>query len=509
MNNADLIVKNRILEKQIELLQKRDEAHEKYALELTTKIDVLQNQYDNLVKLIYGYKSERFVPSANPDQISIFSQEHEERKEVEVQSIEIDKHERRKSKPHPGRTGIPDHLPVEEVIIEPEESTEGLNRIGEEITKTLKYIPAGLVCIKTIRYKYEKPDGEGILIGDLPARPINKGIAEASLLSHILVSKFVDHLPYYRQIKMFKRDFKWTLPQSTVIDWMSSCCTLLWPLYELLRHQILSKDYIQVDESPIKVQDRSKSGKTHRGYMWVYHDPVDGLVYFKYNKGRGKEDPAAVLANYTGYLQCDGYAVYDAIGARKGITLVGCLAHVRRKFYEAKESDASRSEFALFKFQEVYRLDGIITEETQDIGQREERRNKEIKPILLEIKEWITKENYAVVPKSPIAKAMTYYQNQWPKLEAIFLDGRLKLDNNLIENSIRPLALGRKNYMFAGSHAGAERNAMMYSFMGSCRMQGVNPRTWLENALKCMPEQPKDRLYELLPGYSLVDEAEV
>lgn len=495
MNRSDLIAANRELQKQIKLLSKRNEE--------------LQEQHDNLIKLIYGYKSERFISNLDPEQLSIFSQEQEEKKEEEIQPIEVDKHKRHKSKPHPGRNDIPNHLPVEEVIIEPDESTKGLKKVGEEITETLEYIPAGLVCKRIVRSKYAKSDGEGILIAPLPARPINKGIAEASLLSHILVSKFVDHLPYHRQIEMFKRDFNWTLPQSTVIDWMSSCCTLLWPLYELLRQEILNKDYIQVDESPIKVQDRSKKGKTHRGYMWVYHDPLDRLAYFKYSKGRGREDPATVLANYTGYLQCDGYPVYDAIGAREGITLVGCLAHARRKFYEATTSDTARSEFILLKFQQVYRLDKKISGETPNPDKRAEMRNEQIKPILLEIKQWIAAESHLVVPKSPIGKAMTYYQNQWPKLEAIFHDGRLKLDNNLIENSIRPLALGRKNYMFAGSHTGAERNAMIYSFMGSCKMQDINPREWLESTLKRMPEQPADRLFELLPGYRSTQKVEV
>jgi transposase len=509
VNKADLIAVNRRQEEQIKLLQKQNKLLEKSSNDFKVALERVQHQYDNLAKLVYGSKSERFISAVQPEQLSVFDTETEDIKEEEPEHVEVAKHKRYKNKPHPGRLEIPGHLPVEEVIIEPEENVEGLKKIGEEVTVTLEYRQASLVRKVTRRFKYEKAEGQGILIGELPARPINKGVAEASLLSQILVSKFVDHLPYHRQIAIFKRDFEWYLPQSTVIDWMSACCTLLWPLYTLLQQEILQKDYIQVDESPIKVQDRSKSRKTHQGYMWVYHDPLDRLVYFRYSKGRGKEDPAAVLADYTGYLQCDGYPVYNAIGAREGITLVGCLAHARRKFYEAKPSDATRSEYALLKFQDIYRLDKKIVEETQDIEERLGLRKKKVKPILIELKEWIEEESYKIAPQSPIAKAMTYYQNQWPKLEAIFLDGRLKLDNNLIENSIRPLALGRKNYMFAGSHTGAERNAMMYSFMGSCKMQGINPREWLENTLKRMPEQPMDRLRELLPGYNVADEAEV
>jgi len=216
-------------------------------------------------------------------------------------------------------------LPVREVVIEPEEDTTGLKKIGEEISETLEHTPASLIKRRTIRPKYAKANDEGIIIANLPSRPIDKSIVEACLLSHILVSKYIDHLPFYRQIQMFKRDFRWEPAQSTMSDWMASCCQLLEPLYNTLKQKILASDYIQADESPIKVLDSDKKGKTHQGYQWVYHDPVQKLVLFNYCKGRGQNGPKELLANYKGYLQCDGYTVYDKIEADPNINLAGWM----------------------------------------------------------------------------------------------------------------------------------------------------------------------------------------
>jgi len=204
-----------------------------------------------------------------------------------------------------------------------------------------------------------------VLIAELPSRPIDKAIVEACLLAHILVSKFIDHLPFYRQIQMFKRDFGWEPAQSTVSDWMASCCQLLEPLYNTLKQKILDSDYIQSDESPIKVQDSDKKGSTHQGYQWVYHDPVQKLVLFNYRKGRGQNGPKELLADYKGYLQCDGYTVYDKIGTDPKITLAGCLVHARRKFHDALDSDKKRAQTALTLFRKMYLQERTIKEETQ------------------------------------------------------------------------------------------------------------------------------------------------
>ena len=459
----------------------------------------LKEQLAQLYKLINGFKSESFVTQAVVDQLSLFAEDTTEAvAETPQETITYT----RGKKKHQGRNALPEHLPVREVIIEPEEDTTGMKKIGEEISETLEYTPASLVKRRTIRSKYAKPEGEGILIADLPSRPIDKAIVEACLLAHILVSKYVDHLPFYRQIQMFKRDFGWEPAQSTMSDWMASCCQLLEPLYNTLKQKILASHYIQADESPIKVLDSDKKGKAHQGYQWVYHDPVQKLVLFNYRKGRGQNGPKELLAGYSGYLQCDGYTVYDKIGTDPNITLAGCLVHARRKFHEALDSDKKRAQIALELFRKMYLEERTIKEATQnDFEQRKALRDQKIKPLLEQIKTWIETEQFNVLPQSPIGKAMTYFVNQYPKLEAVFEDGRIELDNNLIENAIRPMAIGRKNYLFCGSHYAAQNAAMLYSFFGSCKIQNINPREWLANTLERIPDQSIQKLQELLPGY--------
>jgi len=462
------------------------------------EISGLKEQLAQLYKLLNGFKSESFITQTVVDQLSLFTEDTTEVVEPVQETISYT----RDKKKHQGRNALPENLPVREVIIEPEEDTTGLKKIGEEVSITLEYTPASLVKRITIRPKYAKAEGAGVLIADLPSRPIDKAIVEACLLAHILVSKHIDHLPFYRQIQMFKRDFGWEPAQSTMSDWMASCCQLLEPLYNTLKQKILASDYIQVDESPIKVLDSDKKGSTHQGYQWVYHNPTEKLVLFNYRKVRGQHGPKEMLVDYNGYLQCDGYTVYDKIGADPKITLVGCLVHARRKFHDALQSDKKRAQIALALFREMYPHERAIKEKTpNDFEQRKTLRDKSIKPLLEQIKTWIQAEQMSVLPQSPIGKAMTYFINQYPKLEAVFMDGRIELDNNLIENAIRPMAIGRKNYLFCGSHKAAQNAAMLYSFFGSCKMQNINPREWLEDTLQRIPDHSIQKLEELLPGY--------
>lgn len=459
----------------------------------------LKQQVSQLLRLINGFKSERFVSAHTAvDQPTLFDLDTPV---VEEQTTKEEISYARTKQKHQGRNKLPEHLPVKEVIIEPEQDVEGLVKIGEEVTETLEYTPASLVKRRTIRPKYAKENGEGIVIAELSSRPIEKSIAEASLLAHILVSKYVDHLPLYRQIQMFKRDFGWQASQSTFGDWVSACATLLEPLYNTLKQKILSSNYIQADESPIKVLDKDKIRSTHQGYQWVYHSPEHQLVLFNYRKGRGQTGPKEILKNYQGYLQCDGYKVYDKFGVQENITLVGCLVHARRKFFDAQDNDPNRAAHALAIFAKIYANEKRIKEQAgTNLLLKQELRLKEIAPLIQEIKSWIEKESLKVLPKSAIGKAMTYYLNQYQKLQAITLNPKLELDNNLIENAIRPLALGRKNYLFAGSHKAAQNTAILYSFFGSCKINDVNPREWLQYVLENISDYNIQKLEELLPS---------
>jgi len=471
-------------------------ARENY--ELRQENALLRQEIVQLKKMIFGQRRERFIAEENANQLSLFESSSTvvDTAAEEKQHIEYD---RKTQKKHNGRNELPEHLPVEIVIIEPEEDTSGMTRIGEEITETLEYTPASLVKKRTIRPKYAKRNGDGVVIGKLPSRPFPKFIAEVSLLTHIIISKFIDHLPFYRQILRFKRDFQWEVSDSTINEWFVAVCTLLHPLYEVLRRKVISSHYLQVDESPIKVLDQDKEKGIHQGYQWVYYSPELKLVYFNYRKGRGQHGPKAILAGYNGILQTDGWQVYDKFGAVPGITLVGCLAHARRYFHKALETNKSKCEEVLAIIQRIYAQERQGHELPSEV--RKVFRDRDIRPLFDELRQWIDAElKTDIGAKSDYAQAITYINKQWPKLIGLLDHGQAELDNNLIENKIRPLALGRKNYLFAGSHAAAERIAMMYSFFGSCKAQDINPYEWLKKTLERIPDTKLSDLEKLLPG---------
>jgi transposase len=463
----------------------------------------LRHELEQLKRLIFSSKRERFIAAEQPEQLALELGE-DPVGESRVEATEKITYQRRKKK-HPGRTALPENIPIEEVIIEPEEDTSELKLIGEEVTDTVDYRPGVLLKRRYIRRKYarveEAEDQPSVVIGELPERPIPKGIAEAGLLAHLIVSKYVDHLPFYRQIEQFKRNHAWTIHKSTLNDWFAACCSLLDALYQTHLRVVMNTDYLQADESPIKVQDSNKKGKTHQGYMWVYRHPLNGLVLFDYSKGRGMHGTKQRLTNFQGVLQCDGYAVYGRIAKKsKGsIQLVSCLAHIRRKFYEARDHHPDLAERALDRIQQLYALEQQYREAQLNAQTRQQRRQKEAQPIFDELLQWVRSEQTNNLSKGPIGKALHYAKNQLPLLAAYLDDGRLEIDNNLIENAIRPLALGRKNYLFAGSHKGAQRSAMMYSFFASCKVNRINPWEWLSDVLQRVGSHPVNRLEELLP----------
>ena len=468
---------------------------------LEAKYNALELRFEQLLKLVYGAKTERFAPASAPEQMALWDEgEGAGTEEVEKEKISYE----RKKKAHPGRTKLPDNLPVEEIVIEPEEDTTGMIEIGKEITETLDYKPGKLLKRRYIRKKYARPeeveDEQTVVIGQLPERPIPKGIAEPGLLAHLFVAKYIDHLPFYRQIEIFKRDHGWAIHKSTINEWFAACCTLLEPLYQALRNNVLKTDYLQGDESTIKVLDTNKPGKAHLGYQWVFRNPTSGNVLFVYRKGRGANGLTETLDNYTGYLQSDGYAAYDKFARGRDVELVSCLAHIRRKFFEAKGNHAEMANHALAEIQKLYAVERRAREDKMSASDRQALRQTKAKGIYEALLRWVITEQKNNLSKGAIGKALHYAKNQLPRLRHYLEDGRIEIDNNLIENSIRPLALGRKNYLFAGSHQGAQRAAMMYSFFASCKYAGVNPWEWLSDVLGKIGAHPVNRLEELLPG---------
>ena len=262
---------------------------------------------------------------------------------------------------------------------------------------------------------------------------------------------------------------------------------------------MLAENYLQADETPIKVLDRDKPGTTHRGYYWVYHSPHKRLVLFDYREGRGREGPSDILKDYKGFLQTDGYGVYDVFDTG-GIVQTNCWAHARRMFDEALANDKDRSEYALTKIQHLYQIERQAKNEKFSPEQRYRIRQEKSLPLLSELQHWLKDNITQVLPKSLIGKAITYTVVRWAKLYRYTQNGILEIDNNLVENAIRPVALGRKNYLFAGSHKAAHRAGMIYSLLASCKNNGIEPQAWLKNILTILPDYKVNRLHELLPS---------
>lgn len=466
---------------------------------LTFERDDLKRQLAELKRMIFGSKSERFIP-VNKAQLDLFEESIKQMDEqVEKYTVTYQRDKKKKNKEKPIRTAIPAHFPRIEETIQPKNLDSSWKKIGEEVTELLEIKPLTVFVRRIVRPKYALPKEQGVIIAELPSLPIPKGNAASSLLAFILISKFVDHLPLYRLLQIFKRQ-ELDISKSTIGGWVSKTSKLLTPLYDTFKEKFLENaDYIQADESPIKVQDRSKKKTTHRGFMWVYRNPENKLILFDYHKGRGRNVPEEFLENFTGALQSDGYAVYQNLTTKGNIKLLGCMAHARRYFEKALDNDPKRAEHVLFLIQKLYRIERKIKEREANVDVVKRYRLLYALPVLNDIEEYLKNEKNNVLPKSSIGKAISYSLNIFENLKQYIYDGKFEIDNNNIENAIRPLAIGRKNYLFAGSHESAQNIAMFYSFFATCKTNNINPYTWLCDVLNRIPEHKANKLHELLP----------
>jgi transposase len=465
--------------------------------ELITTIILLQEELAQLKRMIFGTKSERFVPAVAMGQGALGFDIEAVVPAVVKQAISYTREQQRGNKVHTGRLPIPSYIERIKIEVAPEETVTGLKCIGEEVTEELEYKAASFYVNQYIRKKYAKANGEGIIIGSLPSRPIEKGIAGAGLLANIVIEKYVDHLPLHRQIQRFKRAGM-DIPPATISGWVHATCNLISPLYDVLKQEVLKQDYIQADETPIAVLDKDKEGATHQGYNWVYHAPGIRMVLFDYRHGRGRDGPKEILKDFHGHLQTDGYNAYDTFDNEE-ITLLHCMAHARRKFEQALNNDKERAEHVLHLLQKLYAIERKAKEENYTHVQRYELRQAESVTVLQSLHEWFKENIIQVLPKSLMGEAITYSLKRWEKLSIYTTDGKLEIDNNLVENVIRPVALGRKNYLFAGNHDAAQRSAMLYSFMGTCKLRGVEPLHWLKTTLAKLPDHKANQLHLLLP----------
>lgn len=471
-------------------------------LKKVSEVELLRQQLADLQRMIFGHKRERFV-LPDPNQGVLFDFPAEEVQEKQTQEITYTRTKPVKEKKRPLRAELPPHLPRREEIIEPENLPENAKKIGESITEILEYEPASIYVRRIIRPKYiteTNDEATKIEIAPLPSLPVPKGNAGASMIAHILVSKFIDHLPYYRQSKIFKRQ-NLHISDSTIGGWANTAIrNRLSPLWETMKSKIVDTDYLMADETPIPVLSEDKPGATHRGYHWVYYDPIRKIVVFDYRETRGREGPKKFLKDFTGHLQTDGYVAYENLAPPGKIKLLACMAHARRKFEKALDNDPERAEKVLTLIQELYKVEREAREAELSFDEIKTLRQEKSAEVLGKLEKYLLQEHPKVLPQSAIGKAFNYTLHLWPRLKRYVEDDRFQIDNNLIENSIRPVALGRKNYLFAGSHDGAKNAAVIYSLLATCKLNNIEPFGWLKTTLETIPDYPTNQLHNLIPG---------
>lgn len=507
-------------EEQIKAIIQENERLRKENDALSGKVASLEQSLYWLRKKMFGRMSEKNLP-LDPNQLSLFTQQEmssDEKAGLEEEARKAEEEMTRtvKVKEKPVRKPLDTSLlPVKEINLYPEGTTteegelkDDFVEIGTEETMRLERIPEKVYIVKTIRHKVirkselkeKHPEERHILISPLPLVPVGKCMAGASVLTDIIIGKFMYHLPFYRIIQQY-RESGITISDSTMGGWYEAAVEKLKLLYNLLKKQILSSEYIQIDESVIPVIDNEKH-KTRKGYEWCLRDGITGDVVFHYDRGsRSGKVARELLGNYVGLAQCDGYDAYEQFERMKGITLFGCWAHARRKFTEALDENKALATQALCYIGKLYKVESEADEAGLSIEERKEKRIRGSYPVILEFEKWMQDTYLKVLPKSRTGKAIEYTFSLLPRLSRYVNDGRVNIDNNLIENAIRPLALGRKNYLFCGNDASAYRAAIVYSLIGTCKSAGVDPRVWMEDVLRKIPyyERDKKDMTELLP----------
>lgn len=479
-----------------------------------TTITKLKQQIEMLQRRIWGKSSERYI-NEDPLQRKLDFEGLEllpEEKELATSAKEeIEKYKTirviEKQKSHPVRKPLPESLPREEFHIYPEHiELENWTELEPEITEVLEREPARWYVRRIIRHKYALKDKsqdveKQIITAAMPVLPIAKSYAGATLLADIIIDKYVNHLPFYRQIQMFKQQGISIAP-ATINGWFQNVADLMRPTFYRLKELILGSDYIQSDETTVPIINNEKH-QTVKGYLWMVRAVMPDLVFFHYDHGsRAQKVALQLFKDFQGVIQTDGYAVYDIYENKKGVLPIGCWAHARRKFEEALAEDKARASYALEQIGLLYDVERQADQEQLSYEERADLRSRLSYPIMVVFEKWLLNQYPKVLRKGRIGKAIRYTYNIYHKLTRYHLDGRLKIDNNLGENAIRPIALGRKNWLFCGNHDAAENAAIMYSMLGCCKASEVNFRDWLVYFLNNIHNYDNDYskdLAELLP----------
>jgi len=480
---------------QLEALRLRMEAEKKAAIE-------------TVLRRFYGPRSERF----DARQLLLFGQRIEELPLDEPSLVEESGQElttRRIAKKHKhGRNPLPDHLPridIEHDLADTEKPCpccgELRVRIGQEVSEQLEYLPASFKVLRHVRHKYacKKCEAEAlnpqIDVAAKPPQPITKGLPGPGLLAYVTVSKLGDHLPFYRLENIFSRQ-QVEIARSTMCAWLAAAGELARPLVELMANRVRASKVVHTDDTRVPIQAPGE-GKCKQGRIWTYIGDRDHpYIVFDYTPDRTRAGPTNWLRGYSGYLQADAYGGYDGI-FHSGASEVACWAHARRKFFEAKETDGKRAAQMLAFVRDLYSIEDDAKSLTED--ERRTMRQAQSTPILAEIKTWLDRERDVVLPRSPMAQAITYALNQWDALNTYVREGYLNIDNNAAERALKRVAIGRKNWLFAGNDRAGGTAALLYSLIASAERHGLDPQRYLTGLFARLPGLPSSELGKLLP----------
>ena len=484
-----------------------NEALKALVVEQTQQVEHLKLVVEKLRRMIFGAKSEKAVLKV--EQFELQREETETEQAAAEEEIEAPASEAKpSSKCRPSRKPLPAHLPREVVTHHPDQDccpdcSGALRNFGEDVAEILEYIPANFKVIRHVRPKFACKKCERVVEAPAPSRTIERGLAGPGLLAHVLVAKYADHCPLFRQSEIYAREGV-DLDRSTLAGWVGAASELLTPLVDALRRHVLSAAKIHADDTPVPVLAPG-NGKTKTGRLWTYvrdersaGENTAPAVWFAYSADRKGEHPRKHLKNFKGALQADAYSGFHHLYEGGAIYEVACWAHARRKFHDIHVVHGSPiTTEAIARIGALYGIEEDIRGKSAEL--RREIRQARAKPLLDDLRSWLEKSLRQLSAKSETAGAIRYALAHWRALTRYVDDGLLEIDNSAAERALRAVALGRKNYLFCGSNSGGERAAAIYSLVGTAKLNGMDPEAYLRQVLIRIAEHPINRIEELLP----------
>jgi len=463
---------------------------------------LLRQKIDLLVKRVFGSSSEQL----NPAQLELLLPLPAS--STVAVAVSTPEKERPKSTGKTRLTRLPENLPVVEEVIDPEPvkaQPAQWRCIGQEVSEQLDYEPGRFLRRRVVRRKYvhrTNPDCAPV-IAALPERLLDRSLPAPGLLAHIVVGKYCDHLPLYRQEQIYRQRHGVNLPRQSLTRWVELASDWLKPIYEQIRTGVMGGGYVQVDETPVDYLEPGH-GKTRQGYLWTCSRP-GGDVFYRWETSRAATCLNNIIpVHFTGTVQCDGYSAYRAFanGRNGTIELAGCWAHVRRKFFEALPQSPKTAGWIMRQFQHLYRVEARLREQRAGPRLREAVRAHQSRPIVERLQRALLrlKSGGRHLPQSLLGIAMDYTLGQWQTLGVYLGDGRVEIDNNLVENAIRPTALGKKNWLFVGEAEAGDRAAIIYTLIESCRRRGIDPYAYLKDVLTRLPKMTNHQIPEVTPA---------